>query len=146
MAYQVSNRLEQTGKLSVETVISLAESLRKIEPTTETLVKTHKELMAFAKRGLRERAAEREAFMAEVERDRQKGLLNPPTMLYGTFNGWTGDTTITLPNGEVWKQIDGIKSADIVQNPQVSITQGVGGGYEMFVQGSGQKVKVVRVK
>jgi len=69
------------------------------------------------------------------------------THLVGHFNGWAGQTTFTLDNGQVWKQAEsGAYSCPDVDNPEVTIKPMILGSWLMYVQGCNQSVRVDRVK
>jgi hypothetical protein len=66
----------------------------------------------------------------------------------GTFKGWSGGTTFTLENGQVWRQIDDSTLAGVhVENAVVHITPSlVGNGWFLQVEGYGSYAKVERVQ
>ncbi len=65
----------------------------------------------------------------------------------GTFRGWTGGTTFTLENGQVWRQIDGGQFVGIHrENPVVHITPGLIGGWNLQIEGYGSYAKVERIR
>jgi hypothetical protein len=67
----------------------------------------------------------------------------------GTFKGWTGGTTFTLDNGQVWRQSDSdsVLAGVHLENPVVDITPGLlGGVWYLQVQGYGSSAKVERVQ
>src|SRR6185437_7536651 len=69
------------------------------------------------------------------------------THLVGHFNGWAGQTTFTLDNGQVWKQAEsGTYSCPDVDNPEVTIKPMILGSWLMYVQGCNQSLRVERVK
>ena len=69
------------------------------------------------------------------------------THLVGQFNGWTGHTTFTLDNGQVWKQAEsGAYSCPSIDNPEVTIKPMILGSWLMYVQGCNESVRVERIK
>ena len=66
----------------------------------------------------------------------------------GTFHGWSGGTTFTLENGQVWRQIDGAQFVGVnIENAVVHITPSlVGNGWFLQVEGYGSYAKVERVQ
>lgn len=81
-------------------------------------------------------------FYAE-DSDRQKFS----THLLGNFSGWSGNTSFTLNNGQVWKQAEsGAGSCPTIQNPEVTIKPMILGSWLMYVQGCNESVRVERVK
>ncbi len=66
------------------------------------------------------------------------------TNIDGAFNGWSGQTTFKLANGQIWKQSkDGVKYASLF-NPKVTIYK-VLFGYKMKVDGVDDTVFVERI-
>ncbi len=69
------------------------------------------------------------------------------THLVGHFNGWSGHTTFTLDNGQVWQQAEsGAYSCPDIDNPEVTIKPMILGSWLMYVQDCNQSVRVQRVK
>ncbi|MGH8153657.1 MAG: hypothetical protein ACREP0_00220 [Rhodanobacteraceae bacterium] len=69
------------------------------------------------------------------------------THLVGSFDGWAGQTTFKLDNGQVWRQAEsGAYSCPTVQDPEVTIKPMILGSWLMYVQGCNQSVRVERVK
>ncbi|WHZ19607.1 MAG: hypothetical protein OJF55_001756 [Rhodanobacteraceae bacterium] len=69
------------------------------------------------------------------------------THMVGHFNGWSGESTFTLDNGQVWKQAEsGAYSCPGIDNPEVTIKPMILGSWLMYVQGCNQSVRVERVK
>ncbi|HTD28675.1 MAG TPA: hypothetical protein VK660_04740 [Xanthomonadaceae bacterium] len=66
----------------------------------------------------------------------------------GTFTGWTGHSTFTLENGQVWRQADPDSELVGVRlvNPEVHITPGFLGTWQLHVEGYGTFTKVERVQ
>ncbi len=66
----------------------------------------------------------------------------------GTFRGWSGGTTFTLENGQVWRQTDSSELAGVhLENPVVHISPSlVGSGWFLQVEGYGSHAKVERVQ
>lgn len=69
------------------------------------------------------------------------------THLVGHFNGWSGNNTFTLDNGQVWKQAEsGAYSCPDIDNPEVTVKPMLLGSWLMYVQDCSQSVRVDRVK
>lgn len=67
--------------------------------------------------------------------------------LVGTFTGWSGATTFTLDNGQVWEQVDDDSlTVGALHNPLVTIHQGSVYSYYLTVEGVKDKVLVKRIK
>ena len=67
--------------------------------------------------------------------------------LVGDFHGWTGSTTFTLDNGEVWEQVDDENySSGALHNPKLTITKGWVHSYVLSVEGVKETVMVKRIK
>jgi len=67
----------------------------------------------------------------------------------GTFKGWSGSTTFTLENGQVWRQAesDSVLAGVHLENPVVHISPGLMGGvWYLQVEGYGATTKVERVQ
>lgn len=65
--------------------------------------------------------------------------------IHGNFEGWTGDTTFRLVNGEVWQQTDGTHASHAAFRPRVTINQD-GADYRMKIEGADTSVAVRRVR
>ncbi len=66
--------------------------------------------------------------------------------IVGQFNGWSGGTTFTLANGQVWHQIEPDQFSIRLNNPGVTISPGVLGTWFLKVDGYGSTTKVERIK
>lgn len=67
--------------------------------------------------------------------------------LIGDFHGWTGATSFTLDNGEVWEQVDDDSfSSASIPHPKVTISKGTFYSYVLSVEGVKETVMVKRVK
>lgn len=64
----------------------------------------------------------------------------------GTFNGWDGDTTFRLTNGQVWQQMDDDRFYVHKEEPTVVIRRAALGSYLLSVEGYGSSVRVRRLK
>jgi hypothetical protein len=66
----------------------------------------------------------------------------------GVFTGWTGSTTFTLANGQVWRQSqnDSVLEGIHLVNPQITISPGAFGSWNLHVEGYGTFTKVERVR
>ena len=66
--------------------------------------------------------------------------------ILGIFNGWSGETTFELENGQVWKKTgNGFLSAN-VNNPKINIKKGALGSFTLSVEGFNSSIKVKRIK
>ena len=87
---------------------------------------------------------------AEVVRKDEKiqELQNVPVRrrIVGSFRGWSGDTTFTLDNGEVWKQRLPGRYAVNLDNPEVEISKNLLGFYELKVVQTGRRIGVTRLE
>jgi hypothetical protein len=67
--------------------------------------------------------------------------------LDGNFVGWSGRTQFKLANGQVWQQSESDSyDAPKMQNPQITIEQGLLGGWLLKVEGSNRSVHVTRLR
>lgn len=64
----------------------------------------------------------------------------------GPFEGWEPNTRFTLANGQVWQVIDGSRAVYSLQDPKITITRGVIGGFYMSIEGVAQTPTVRRVQ
>jgi len=66
----------------------------------------------------------------------------------GDFDGWSGNTTIKLANGQVWRITDGSQAVlPRMHNPKVRIKRGLFGGAFFFqVDGQNSTARVRRVQ
>jgi hypothetical protein len=65
----------------------------------------------------------------------------------GEFRGWTGTSTFTLENGQVWEQVDdSIVTVGTRAHAKVTITRGGFNAYYMSVEGMHDTVQVKRIK
>ena len=66
----------------------------------------------------------------------------------GDFDGWSGNTTIKLANGQVWRITDGSQAVlPPMHNPKVRIKRGLFGGAFFFqVEGQNSTARVRRVQ
>jgi hypothetical protein len=77
-----------------------------------------------------------------------RDLQNEPVRrrIVGSFQGWDGNTTFTLDNGEVWKQrLPGKYSVEL-DNPEVEIRKNLLGFHELRVIQTGKKIGVTRLR
>ena len=66
--------------------------------------------------------------------------------ILGVFNGWSGETTFELENGQIWKKSgNGFLSAN-VNNPKINIKKGALGSFILSVEGFNSSIKVKRIK
>lgn len=75
-------------------------------------------------------------------------LQNTPVRrrIAGKFAGWSGKTTFTLDNGEVWRQRLPGRYAVTLDNPEVEIYRNVLGFHELRILKTGKKIGVSRIK
>lgn len=67
--------------------------------------------------------------------------------LVGHFSGWSGSSTFTLDNGQVWKQAEsGSYACPERDNPGVTLKPMLLGSWLMYVEGCNQSVRVQRVR
>ena len=64
----------------------------------------------------------------------------------GTFRGWTGKTKFRLENGQVWQQRYNNKWTTKLDNPEIVITKGALGFYNMEVVEKGRIIGVKRIQ
>lgn len=67
--------------------------------------------------------------------------------IVGEFNGWQGNTTFTLANGQVWKQTE--RTTFYVPkrtDPNITIKPKMMGSWSLFLDGYNRGVKVRRIK
>lgn len=70
---------------------------------------------------------------------------NVGSKIDGTFNGWGGDTTFKLRNGQEWKQSSFDYKYHYADSPDVEIYKS-GSGYKMKVDGVDKTIDVTRIK
>lgn len=75
-------------------------------------------------------------------------LQNAPVRrrIAGQFTGWTGKTTFTLDNGEVWRQRLPGRYAVTLDKPEVEIYRNLLGFHELRILKTGKKIGVTRIK
>ncbi len=67
--------------------------------------------------------------------------------IVGEFRGWSGRTSFTLDNGQVWEQIEpGSLVARRMTNPAVTIKPAMMGTWMLRVEGYNRSVRVQRTK
>ena len=66
--------------------------------------------------------------------------------ILGQFDGWTGDTVFRLENGQVWKQSGNGFLKVSLNNPRVTIEEGVFAGFILSIEGYNSRVKVKRIQ
>lgn len=64
----------------------------------------------------------------------------------GSFEGWTGRSSIRLANGQVWQIADDSARAHYVDNPKVRIRRGALGSFYLEIEGTNVSPKVRRVQ
>lgn len=63
----------------------------------------------------------------------------------GEFEGWDGETVFRLQNGQIWQQSSYAYHYSYLYSPNVVIMR-LRGGYEMQVEGVGQRIGVHRLR
>lgn len=63
----------------------------------------------------------------------------------GDFEGWEGDTVVSLTNGQIWKQTEYHYTYHYAYSPRVVIYRS-GGSYKMKVDGVERAISVERLK
>jgi hypothetical protein len=67
--------------------------------------------------------------------------------IVGNFTGWRGRTEFELENGQVWRQATpGTFAVREVENPEVTIAQGMFGAWYLSVDGYNSRVRVERIR
>jgi hypothetical protein len=66
--------------------------------------------------------------------------------LIGELDGWSGETTFTLENGQVWQQAEAGRLVLQANAPLVTIRRGAFGSYRLSVEGVNRAVRVRRVR
>ena len=66
------------------------------------------------------------------------------TRIDGPFGGWSGDTVVSLSNGEAWKQVSAFTTACALENPRAWLYPS-GSGHSLRVEGISGDVDVQRV-
>lgn len=66
----------------------------------------------------------------------------------GTFDGWNGNNNLfTLTNGMIWQQVEGDTfNIPVIEDPEVTITKGMVGGWRLSVVGYNRKIRVKRIQ
>ena len=68
------------------------------------------------------------------------------TRIEGKFNGWHRGAVINLANGQQWKVTNASPGYVKLLNPEVEISKGLFGSFDMRVKGLTAKAKVKRIK
>lgn len=69
------------------------------------------------------------------------------TRIAGSFRGWSGKTSFSMDNDEVWQQAESGSFGNIeIDNPAVRIKPMMMGSWLMYVDGCGCSVRVKRIK
>ena len=96
---------------------------------------------------------QREQAVAKAPRVERGGFLQPgdsgpiTSRILGEFHGWRGHTHFALENGQVWIQAEDSYLEGInIQDPEVTITEGLMGDWKLKVKGYNTFVKVKRIK
>ena len=66
--------------------------------------------------------------------------------IVGDFEGWRGNTRVTLENGQVWQQSESGQRVSRMSSPKVTIKPLSFGSWIMYVDGCGCDVRVRRIK
>jgi hypothetical protein len=92
------------------------------------------------------RSAEQNFGMTQTAREPEPDHIE--SSIVGDFDGWTGNSRITLANGQVWRITDGSEAVlPRLHNPKVRITRGLLGGAMYFkVDGQNSTARVRRVQ
>ncbi|MCA0175321.1 MAG: hypothetical protein LCH73_03380 [Proteobacteria bacterium] len=67
------------------------------------------------------------------------------SQIMGAFEGWGPTTIFTLANGQRWRVSDGSSAYWRVQDPKVTISRGMLGGFNFQIEGLNKTAKVRRV-
>ena len=141
-AFQKKHELETTGKICIDTLIELAGAVNSKKPTTEETLALSGLLLNAAKRIMSpapKRAVPRPGRSAGTS------AVTIESYLSGEFEGWEGETVVTLSNGQVWQQVEYYYHYHYAFMPKVTIFQS-GGGYKMLVEGVPKAVGVIQVR
>lgn len=84
--------------------------------------------------------SDRSALLSDRRSDLTKGNGRVALHVKGSWNGWKGDTVVTLTDGSTWKQVEYYYEYLYAYRPEVAI---VGGA--MLVAGMNRAVRVRRV-
>jgi hypothetical protein len=66
--------------------------------------------------------------------------------IVGEFPGWTGNTRVTLENGQVWQQAESSRKGFKLSSPNVRIKPMSFGSWLMYVDGCSCDIRVKRIK
>lgn len=64
----------------------------------------------------------------------------------GEFNGWRGNTRVTLENGQIWQQSESGRGGFRMQSPNVKIKPMAMSSWLMYVDGCNCEMRVRRIK
>ncbi|MFA7320335.1 MAG: hypothetical protein WC000_02600 [Dokdonella sp.] len=64
----------------------------------------------------------------------------------GEFNGWKGNTRVTLENGQIWQQSESGRGGFRMQSPNVTIKPMIMGSWLMNIDGCDCEMRVRRIK
>ena len=64
----------------------------------------------------------------------------------GHFQGWRGNTTFRLANGQVWQVSDGSSVFHEIDDPKITIRRGVLGAFYMDIEGTQHSPRVKRLQ
>lgn len=91
-------------------------------------------------------AQEQRSGIAQQAREAEPDRID--SSIAGDFDGWSGNTTLKLANGQVWRIVDGSQAVlPRMHNPKVRIKRGLFGGAHFFqVEGQNSTARVRRVQ
>lgn len=146
-AFQKKRSLPADGKISFQTLLALSDAVLNIKPVSDTTLAASGDLLACADTMLnapppapggaspaappgQAAAAAAAAFESRIADD---------------FEGWEGETVVTLVNGQQWQQVEFYYHYHYAFMPKVTILKS-GTVYKMLVEGVPKAVGVMRIR
>lgn len=142
-AFQKWNGLKQTGRISAETQLALAEAVASAKPVTTESRRLALLLEASALQLAAGGAAPREAGKPFERQALPARAIE--SQVDGAFTGWQGGTVVRLTNGQVWQQKEAYFHYRYAFRPSVVIVES-NGQHVMAVDGVPKAVAVERLK
>lgn len=139
-SFQAKSEVEASGKICFDTLLALSKGVSGISPVTEDSLELARLLLNAAEKMI---AAQRIQPKAGATSNLPATVVE--SRLVGDFEGWEGDTVVTLLNGQVWQQVEFYYHYHYAFMPNAVVFQS-NGIYKMLVDGVPKAVAVVRLR
>ncbi len=137
-AFQRAHSIEQTGKMSVDSQLTLAKVVSAKKPTTQQSLQLSGLLLDSAKRMMNP-AQQLPNRAVPAAGDKIESQID------GDFEGWEGETVVKLTNGQVWQQSEYHYHYHYAFMPKVIILK-TATGHKMIVDGVPKAIGVTLLK